>query len=81
MNRDAKIPMKQIMPTTYSGARIFDHLAGTVLVSTNEGMIACAVRSDGPEIRAKPSASHRNLSAMPTSAHSAVVSGLGSIPC
>ena len=74
------MPITQMIPITYSGALNLDHFAATVFVSTTEGMIACAVRRDGPAMSAKPKASHKNLSAVPTSAHSAVVSGLGSIP-
>jgi len=79
INRDAKMPITQTIPITYRGARNFVHLAATVLVSTTEGIIACAVISEGPATNANPKASHRNLSAVPTSAHSAVVNGFGSI--
>ena len=79
INRDAKMPITQMIPITYSGALNFAHLAATVLVSTTEGIIACAVISEGPATNANPKASHRNLSAVPTSAHSAVVNGFGSI--
>jgi hypothetical protein len=79
INREAKMPTTQMMPVTYRGARNFVHLAATVLVSTTEGIIACAVSSEGPATNANPRASHRNLSAVPTSAHSAVVNGFGSI--
>jgi len=81
MNNAKNIPATHVMPTTYRGARNLAHLAGTVFVSMTEGRIAWAVSSDGPAIKANPSASHRNLSAFPTSAHSAVDSGLGSIRC
>ena len=79
MNNAKKIPMIEVTPTAYKGNRNFAHVAGTVFVSITEGMIAWAVSSDGPAINANPRASHRNFSAFPTSAHSAVDSGLGSI--
>ena len=79
MNNAKNIPMIETTPTAYKGARNFAHVAGTVFVSITEGMIAWAVSSDGPATKANPRASHRNLSAFPTSAHSAVDSGLGSI--
>ena len=68
--RHTNSPTTAAIPAKYRGRRSLDHLAEMVSVSTREVMTAWADTRESPATTANPSAAHKNLSAVPTSAHS-----------